>query len=343
MTTAVLPRVRFDARQVPAGEGFERWRASIGNTYAVSLPAGLQASQFQYDIAFWQLDKVLLVDVSFGARSQKRSPRNIRADQVDHYRLSLQTAGSLRIDAGERRVVVRPGELLVTDMAREETYDSDGGANIVLFVPRDLLDAALPRPVDLHGVVPRGAAADMLSSHLRSMAGACSQVTLHEAPGLMRATVALMAASVLPSRDNVDDARPVVDRTRLRQVSRYIDAHLAQPDLSVQTIAAQVGLSRSSLYRVFEPLGGVARYVRERRLARVHALLADPAQRRHPVGRLAEDHGFASATHFSRAFREQYGYRPSEVAAGGDARTAPASALRPESSAFDRWLQVLRA
>lgn len=339
MRTEMLPRRQFDAGQIPPAERFERWRASIGNTFTVSLPPGLRPERFDYAISYWQFEQMLLTDVSFSARSQKRDLRNIRADQVDHYRLILQTQGRLHIDADERRVVLEPGDLLVTDMSRQETYEAEPGANIVLFVARDLLDQALPRPFDLHGVVPRGAAAAVLVSHLTALAHNASAVTRDEAPGLTQATVALLAASVLPSAVNLDHARPVVEATLLRQAARYIDLHLAEADLCAEQISGSLKVSRSTLYRLFEPLGGVSHHIRARRLARVHALLSAPAQR-HYVGRLAQDHGFRSATHFSRAFREQYGYSPNEVAHHA---AAPVRAHRPQAADFDLWLRALRA
>jgi AraC-like DNA-binding protein len=47
----------------------------------------------------------------------------------------------------------------------------------------------------------------------------------------------------------------------------------------------------------------------------VHALLTRNPERagRAYLGRLADDYGFTSASHFSRVFREQFGYSPREA------------------------------
>jgi AraC-like DNA-binding protein len=97
------------------------------------------------------------------------------------------------------------------------------------------------------------------------------------------------------------------------------------------------------LFRIFEREGGVANYVRDRRLLRVHALLAAPDQRRY-LSRIAEDHGFTSATHFSRAFRAKFGYAPRKVQGPVRAAvTARAVAVKPDAAAFERWAQLDRA
>ncbi|PIK73878.1 hypothetical protein CS379_05820 [Methylobacterium frigidaeris] len=70
-------------------------------------------------------------------------------------------------------------------------------------------------------------------------------------------------------------------------------------------------MSRSVLYRAFEPSGGVARLVRSRRLARLRALLAQPDE----AGRIADLSqacGFSSESDCSRAFKAAYGLSPSD-------------------------------
>ncbi|WP_213958854.1 helix-turn-helix domain-containing protein [Variovorax sp. dw_954] len=80
--------------------------------------------------------------------------------------------------------------------------------------------------------------------------------------------------------------------------------------------------------------------MKERRLARIHAVLSSSTQRQY-LGRIAEDHGFKSTTHFSRAFREQYGYGSNEVRQRG-LLVANEPATSAGQAAFDKWLRSLR-
>lgn len=336
-----VPHVRTESHTFRPQDRFDRWRAGIASTFNVHRPASLGAHDFAYDISFWQFGKLLLSDARFGPRLQTRLNSNIRSDHLDHYRFLLQTSGTLRNDADGLRNEIKPGEILVSDMSREERYECDGGSNIVLFVPRELLDEALPRPFDLHGVVPRGAAAQLLADHLRSMARMASLVNIQQAPAVTQATVSLLAASILPSAHNLDHASPTVESTLLRQICRYIDLHLSEPELSAESVTAFFGISRSALYRMLEPMGGVARYIKERRLARTHSLLETPGRPTY-ITRIADDHGFKSATHFSRAFREQFGYSPSDVRRRAATSPTLKSADRPSNAGFDRWIRSLR-
>ncbi|WP_077000782.1 helix-turn-helix domain-containing protein [Variovorax sp. KK3] len=338
-----LPTLPTDSLVVPAAQRLDWVRSWLGGVYDFgpgSAPS-TAAQDFRYRGTWWRHDKVVVGALEYDAHVSTRASRQLRSDQLDHYRLMLRLDGCVRCDHDGVRQIQQAGELLISDMSRPDTLDYDAGKGIALIVPREMLDEALPRAMDLHGAVPRGVAAGMLASHLRAMASASDGLNIAEAPGLAQATVSLLAAALQPSSHNMDRARPAVAATVLRQMCRYIDLHLDNSDLSADDLAAFFNLSRTTVYRCFEPLDGVTRYIKERRLARIHSLLADPNKRVH-IGRVAEDHGFRSPTHFSRAFRDQYGYSPRDVRKGMRSGVG-AIGIRPEANAaFDTWLRALR-
>lgn len=341
MRADAVQSYHVDSQALPRQDRFERWRTAIGQTYAVSLAQGTAAEQFAYRISFWQHGRMLLSHAEFSARAQRRDAVNIRRDQVDHYRLILQTAGELRHDADGLRQRVGAGGLLVSDMARTETYEADVGSNIVVFIPRDLLQDVLPCPGDLHGVAPRGALAAVLAQHLRALVQASPVLTQAEAGALNRGTVELLAATLAPCMRTLRRAQAGIESTLLRQACRYVELHLDEADLGVERLCRFFGVSRSALYRWFEPLGGVTHYIRERRLVRAHDALAG-ARAVGTIGAVAQAHGFSTATQFSRAFREQFGYSPREARARPGAPTPMRSVSDTQATRFDVWLRSLR-
>ena len=76
-------------------------------------------------------------------------------------------------------------------------------------------------------------------------------------------------------------------------------------------LCRRLGLSRSSLHRLFEQEGGVQAFIRERRLEAARLALGDPANRE-PIYAIAERLGFSDAAHLSRLFRERFGQSPSD-------------------------------
>jgi AraC-like DNA-binding protein len=72
-------------------------------------------------------------------------------------------------------------------------------------------------------------------------------------------------------------------------------------------------MSRATLYRVFEQLGGVRRYIQQRRLKGAYQRLTDPVHASERIGTIAAGFGFGNDSAFSRAFRETYGMSPTNL------------------------------
>lgn len=103
------------------------------------------------------------------------------------------------------------------------------------------------------------------------------------------------------------DARDAI----IEGAMRYIEIHLADPDLTPEVIAAHQHVSTRTLHRLFERDGlTVASWVRQRRLDRCRADLCDPALAPMAVGSIGERWGLCDAAHFSRLFKSTYGESP---------------------------------
>ena len=320
----LLPMLRLSlGTATDSVRGFEIWRRELSGLYEIMLPPdGLANQSFRVDIQSWHLGELVAARAEFSAREQARTPRKIRGDRIDHYRVILQTAGRLRIELDGRELALEAGQLLVTDMSRPERFSVTDGASIVLMISREALEDALPGPMSLHGLVLQGPTACLLAGFLPSLAAQATALRRSDAGPVARSAIQLVAAAIAPSARTLDAARPVVEVNLLRQACRYIELHLTDAALSPQTVCNAFHISRATLYRLFEPLGGVASYIRERRLTHIHGVLESSAMPR-PLARLAEDYAFADAAHFSKSFRRMFGYSPSEVVASA----APAGLL----------------
>jgi AraC-like DNA-binding protein len=85
-------------------------------------------------------------------------------------------------------------------------------------------------------------------------------------------------------------------------VCRFVEANLGARDLGVDKLARTFGLSRASLYRLFAPVGGVASYIRTRRLARARQELTAPGLEDRRIGPIAYRAGFHSIPAFNAPF-----------------------------------------
>jgi AraC-like DNA-binding protein len=95
------------------------------------------------------------------------------------------------------------------------------------------------------------------------------------------------------------------------QLIAYIEAHLADPDLTPGTLAAAHHVSVRYLHRLFETGGEtVAGRIRRRRLERCRHDLLDPALRDRPVAAIGARWGLRNPAHLTRLFREAHGLPP---------------------------------
>jgi AraC-like DNA-binding protein len=101
----------------------------------------------------------------------------------------------------------------------------------------------------------------------------------------------------------------------LARVLAHADAHLGDPDLTPQSLAAAHGMSVRSLHLLFEREGlKVAQWIRDRRLERCRDTLARPDWQGRIID-LALQWGFNDPSHFSRIFRQRYGRAPRQARA----------------------------
>ena len=96
----------------------------------------------------------------------------------------------------------------------------------------------------------------------------------------------------------------------------YVEEHLHE-NLDMATVATSVGLSYSHFSRLFKnKVGeGFGRYVLSRRMRRAKRMLDEPSMR---VSEVAYAVGYRNHKHFTRAFREYFGYTPIEYREGVD-------------------------
>ena len=92
----------------------------------------------------------------------------------------------------------------------------------------------------------------------------------------------------------------------------YIQQHFAEPELSVPEVCRHAFISVSTIQRMFlEHLGITPKqYIIQLRIEKALQLLIE---NRHSVREIATLCGFSDEKYFSRAFRQKYGYPPSQL------------------------------
>lgn len=97
------------------------------------------------------------------------------------------------------------------------------------------------------------------------------------------------------------------------RVMNYMNEHLADPDLNVEKLTADVGISRAQLHRKLKEIAGVSagEFIRNLRLEQAARLIEEGQIN---ITQVAYSVGFCNQTHFSTVFKKHYGMSPSEYA-----------------------------
>lgn len=86
-----------------------------------------------------------------------------------------------------------------------------------------------------------------------------------------------------------------------------------QGDVGAEALYRHFHVSRSTVYRLFEPVGGVRQFINGARLERCYGELRGADPRRVKIADIAASWGFDDASSFSRRFRSRFGVSPSAV------------------------------
>lgn len=347
-----IPSTSFRSDAYPPADQFEAWREQISVVFDVA-PLSKKARGFKAEADAFHLGEIVLARTRFDEQRFERSSKQLRSDLLDHYLVQLYHRGRYLGEADDRKLEIRAGTVSVLDMAHPVRTQASSADCTTLIVPRDMMQEALRSSGDLHGLIIEGASGALLADYIVALERRLPQLEGEQAPHIVQATCDLLAACIRPTAEQQERAKDQIRALQLQQVTRFIDDRVACRDLSPETICAAVGLSRTSLYALLKPCGGVRRYVQTRRLQRVHAALADPNEIR-PLMEIAECHGFTSHAHMTRAFRAHFGYPPSEVRRlGGTVLRARAPSPEPydhlegtipiSNPLLDDWIRRLRA
>jgi len=126
-------------------------------------------------------------------------------------------------------------------------------------------------------------------------------------------------------------------------MKRFLDSRLADPELSIDHLVQAFRCSRSTVFRLFQEIGGVQRYIRDQRLAQCFRELTQPSSSPKRIHQLAGQWGFQDAHHFSRLFKRQFGLTPSEAAEtakrpAGELSVSGSSLARDHIATLHGWL-----
>ncbi|ADU14127.1 acetamidase/formamidase family protein [Asticcacaulis excentricus] len=335
--------LRFTTNAYPKEQRWDSWRFALQRK-SILLEA-MNADTAYGELASYQSQQKLEFICVSSTPQILKIDMTERADQV--WLLSL-LEGDLRLTDGGQVTVVAEGGLIFGDGNAVAGLDLHRDHRFLLVtIPKSFLSLRVrnPLPGGINPIASDIGAGRILSGMLRSVADTINELNTDRIRPVELSLpefllTALMEDAPSKSLGGAAGARAML----LERVFQTIEMHLSDPNLNLQQVAAEHGISMRYLQKLFESVNeSFGHYVKLRRLERCRMDLLSPLHAQKSISDILFQWGFNDSASFSRAFREQYGISPREYRKSPpahDSAEAPRRG-RPQESKESRFREDL--
>lgn len=307
----------FTTDDLPESERFAFWRDEVLRQTGCMLDVDAEGASLFHTALRTRVvgNSVLGVHRTSASRVTRGRPQIARCDN-DTCALVLQVGGRLhfRHDGGDLSVG-RGDMFLVDNTSPWDCRQSDGNRGLWINLPRAALASRLPRLPTISRLGRQQRLNGLLDSFLRSLAPPNPPLPAEQGEALSGHFMDLLALALgngeAVHEDSGESVTDALKAARLPAIDDFVEAHLGDPRLTPEMVAARFGISTRYLHRLFEERGlSFSRWLLGRRLERCRRDLASPSLALRSITEIAFHWGFNDLTHFGRRFREAYGMTP---------------------------------
>lgn len=241
---------------------------------------------------------------------------------LEQHLLYVVLGGSVKLTCGKQSWQVNKNEMILLRKAHSVSYEKQGDPNTGLFESQlfAINDELLKDFLTSQHITVAASTEELgvqvspmnerlvaycwsLSPYFNDPSQAC--------PGLLRLKVMELLYNVMDCSKNIFRQMLQLRHPVKTDIHRVVEDNYTSP-ISLAELAYLSGRSLSSFKREFQNIYGEspARWIRERRLSKAHQILQSSSL---SVADVAYSLGFENPTHFSRIFKQQYGFAPSQM------------------------------
>lgn len=303
----------FTTAGVPAGQSRDYWHHAVTKTFG-PLDLKVDPGRVHGTIVNRRVSFLRVSTAQHGPQALDRTRQLISSDDHDLFGVAVLESGRLGWSTSEANHVIEPGRLFFVDTRERITSRSLTDVKLHAFqIPKSAL--GLP-PSDVRRMAQltvdaREGVAGLLAPLLRSLVQVPLPAESATRERLAGNVVDLLATLVTDRLGSGPHDQDLAHRAMALRIKAFIDLHLTDPRLSPETIAGAHHISTRYLHQIFQGEEmTVRRFIQRRRLEECRRELGRRGTRA-AVSAVAHRWGFASAAHFSRAFRDAFGVSPS--------------------------------
>lgn len=248
-----------------------------------------------------------------GAHTVRRSRRMIEASRHNNFYIGCILAGRATLTQGEHSAELGSGDLAILDSTQEYAIEVPQGFDALwVKVPRYRLEGRLVsiNEVMAERIIGTSGTGLLASTLLRTALQQAGTISANQANKVANSILDIVAMS-LEDHFRSDYVPRNYGKSLLRRIQEYIDLHLDNEDLSLESVAEAHSMSVRYLNKIFQREGvSTAKWIRMRRLERSRADLEDSAKRQMSISEIGYANGFGNISSFNRAFKDRFGISP---------------------------------
>ena len=305
-----IKQLELDSRVFRQRDRLDAWNGVFGDLTEVH--PGSNNEDYIAHLEGFDLTRAVLVQHWAPGFDVCRDNRKLATGSVDSVAVFFCTTPSW--DVWGKGGIKAAGDLIFTDYTRPFLVrNAPGNVDKTGFVfERRLLEDRISDVNALHGqsIAARDPRARLFTRTIKLLQRALPNLVKSDGPILAGLIADLMSACLKPNHHrNEMERQALLDSKRL-MVKSFIEANLRDPNLGPAMICAHCGFSQSRLYDLMPGRGGVAHYIWTRRLERAAEELCQPLLADENISTIAEAFGFTRPSHFSTAFKREFGTGP---------------------------------
>jgi AraC-like DNA-binding protein len=307
----------FTTEDFEPSKRYAAWQGAICDVYVHVDVNAEKRSDYQGFIREAKFGAVTMTDVLLSEQRITRRERHIAKLDKDCYYVEFVQQGQINVLQAGQALLTNPSVGAI--FSASEAYDLECMGKVrslYLEIPRVEFASrfnASKIPVAMTMATGRGLgriAAEFCAT-LASEGSPLDEVARARLGDELMDVLAL--ALDMGDRDELSEDA-TAQKARLRSVKAWIEEHLIDPDLSLERIAKNNGVSLRHLHYLFRLTEvSASEWILDRRLQRCYDMLTRPELRSLSVTEVAYRCGFRSSSHFSTAFRRRFGHSPSEL------------------------------
>ncbi|MBP9941857.1 MAG: helix-turn-helix domain-containing protein [Comamonas sp.] len=287
------------------------WMAQLFNGLQTDLYGD---TRFDGRLCIASAGDVILTQLDAGRHRVVRPRQRLRDSEEAYLKIIAPWAGHAEVRQNDQQAQVSNGNWVVYDTSRPyEVNNPQHSEHLILMLPRRSIEQ---RGLNLDGLMGRnvGGASGMARIALETMRSTYQELEHMSPPLAQRAGELLVDMVHLSLQELAGQTTALTQREALYdRICAYVQTHLRDPNLSVQTVASALNCSKRHVHNGFAGQDvGLGAFILQSRLELCMRELRQPELARCTITDIAMSCGFGNSAHFSRAFKAYVGMTPSD-------------------------------